>query len=250
MVENDKDTQAVVQSFFDVFQDRFQSVMKEGHHKKAWENNSKEYSSELEVLRKHLTPLICGAGTGIMLFTTFRVSKFTGKFLGFDSKNRRLVFENLERKRLMKAHHKGLAHERRTKIDETSSILTDLLLSVLAGISATMFLFDAGKAEQDAAMIPLVEGRSLVSDELCSAFILEHEKYEKKIWTGKQADNYPSIGYLNQFVMNCKKRQNVEKYLRSRSQSNLSPHPPIPSPGVRILNEIANREMKIKNSKL
>jgi hypothetical protein len=71
------------------------------------------------------------------------------------------LFENLQKKKP------------KQQASDALSIPIDILLSsLLVGASTALFLTDEVKMQKnDLANIPLVKGRSLVSEELCSDFI-------------------------------------------------------------------------------
>lgn len=226
------DTQAVLQRFYGLFKSRISSILEEGRQKTAWQEKSDDYSSELKILRQHCTPFIWGVGTSLTLFLTFRISKYTGKFIGFN-KSGQMLWENLERKKKLKAA--GIFNQQESQMQEGLSIPSDLLLSLFGGISTSLFLLEGDKVMEDVSRVPLVQGRSLISDEFCTSFMQEHSKYGEDFWSQSQnTDRNSNVCLLNEFVKNCKKRRNVENYLNNRN---------IPSPGVNILNEVAKTEM-------
>ena len=106
-----------------------------------------------------------------------------------------------------------------------SSMPVDLFLATMIGCSVTMFLADLPKMKNDLAKIPLVKGRSLVSDELCHEFIS----------LSKPQDSEISDKSLQDFVLNCQKRIKAEDYLKTTQAdcfNNEGTNFSIPYPGV------------------
>jgi len=109
----------------------------------------------------------------------------------------------------------------------------DSLLSLVTGFNVTAFLTDFKKVRQELVKVPLVEGRSLLSEALCTDFIKEYNKTQSEGFDWSQShSNMPQIQDISAFVENCKKRQAYEDQLRN--EQGLAPNQPvcIPSPGV------------------
>ena len=76
----------------------------------------------------------------------------------------------------------------------------------------------------------------MISDELCGDFIDVYRGIPKKTW--KKHEGKPAIDAISGFVMNCMRRQVVEKELREQKRSfgmmeeKEDDHVAIPSPGV------------------
>lgn len=114
----------------------------------------------------------------------------------------------------------------------------DLFVSVSLGAWGTAFFTDSKKFMKDLSDIPLVEGRSLVSEELCDDFIDVYKAIPKKTWD-KYNDKSVPLGAITNFVQNCLRRQMVEKDILDERKAFGSfgmgssvKHVDIPSPGV------------------
>jgi len=109
---------------------------------------------------------------------------------------------------------------------------------------------DKKKMLNDAAEIPLVEGRSLIADELCDDFIRQYGLTSQEVWrqhTGRDGgstntgstDDEPSdvLSAIETFVANCQRRNIHERTLRQEEGLRVGgtrdgEHIAIPSPGV------------------
>ena len=116
------------------------------------------------------------------------------------------------------------------------SIPVDLCLSILIGCSTALFLTETDKLRKDLASVPLVEGRSLVADELCHDFTVQyHEWPEKTMWTNPRVlAEHPSVGAIYEFVRNCASREEHERTLRQEKGLEVDSPVSIPSPGVQM----------------
>jgi hypothetical protein len=133
-------------------------------------------------------------------------------------------------------------------------LLFDVTLSVMLGASTCMTCTDTEAVKAGLATIPLVEGRSVMSDELCTSYIRAYQlsqqkgfdwpKHTRTTHTSTKNPNNnivaegtaPSafLRHLEIFVKNCQQRQQYEHELR-RDQGLASDQPVVvPSPGVPV----------------
>jgi hypothetical protein len=101
---------------------------------------------------------------------------------------------------------------RKDKLSDATSIPADIFLSMIVGVSSALFLSDEEKIKDDLAQMPLIQGRSLVSEELCTDFIKEYEKVLPQLWTSNEAKENTSMQAIRCFVTNCQKRQILVDY--------------------------------------
>ena len=92
------------------------------------------------------------------------------------------------------------------------SILFDGFFSCLSGLSVWMIFMDKQKVYKTAADIPLIQGRSVISDTLCTDFLEEHKRIRPDFWSDYKDD---SLTALQTFVQNCKKRKAYEKQIQT-----------------------------------
>ena len=122
-------------------------------------------------------------------------------------------------------------------------LLLDSFVSLSIGAYASMFFTDTNKMMQKFSTIPLVEGRSLLSEQLCGDFTQEFRNYDRQIWnsrhpslTGGDVSRSEDIeGFrdlIQGFVANCQRREIYEKEIRAEQGLNAEDPVIIPSPGV------------------
>ncbi|EED95009.1 predicted protein [Thalassiosira pseudonana CCMP1335] len=118
----------------------------------------------------------------------------------------------------------------------------DIFVSLSVGAYASLLFLDKDKMMHQFSEIPLVQGRSLISEELCHDFSAEFQKYNPNTWdknhpalsgsSGMNDEKSDFVGLIEGFVANCKRREIYEGELR-REQGLREDEPVIvPSPGV------------------
>jgi hypothetical protein len=136
------------------------------------------------------------------------------------------------------------------RVSDALSIPIDILLSsLLVGASTALFLTDEVKMQKnDLANIPLVKGRSLVSEELCSDFIREYNRLPKQLWSsGKNDAENLSLNAIGNFVGNCQKRNRLVLHRRNDGLE-LEEARKIPDPGVlQNLSDITSEEASLND---
>ena len=91
------------------------------------------------------------------------------------------------------------------------SILFDGFFSCISGLSVWMIFMDKQKVFNTAADIPLMKGKSMISDTLCTDFLDEHKRIRPDFWRDYKDD---SLTAIQTFVLNCKKRKVYEKQIQ------------------------------------
>ena len=86
----------------------------------------------------------------------------------------------------------------------------DLTVSVFMAAYGSLVFVDRKKLMDDISKIPLVEGRSLVSDELCDEFVDVYRRIPKQIWDKYQGKS-DALDAISGFVRNCLRREMTEK---------------------------------------
>lgn len=234
--------------YWQIINDKFYSIVKEGRHRKAWQasNNdtsnsslkpktstnststsSNEYQNELSILRPHfINNVVWGFGSAIVVFIGFRVSR-KGTFV-WSKRNGFIEFQkwknvhnnqttsNVNNAMTNHDHHRKnvVVDSRVEELQNGFSILTDFLLSALIGGSVSLFLSDLDQFKKDVAKIPLVKGRSLISDELCPSFVQQYNNV-----TSKDMDQLEKMDKeFLEFISNCQKRHKVESFLKEKKR--------------------------------
>jgi hypothetical protein len=117
----------------------------------------------------------------------------------------------------------------------------DVLVSMTAAMYGAAYFLDREKTMKELSNIPLLEGRSLISDELCDDFIDVYRSIPKKTWDKYDGKSEP-LDAIGQFVRNCLRRKMVEKEILEQNKtfgssfgmddSEDDGHVDIPPPGV------------------
>eukprot|EP00559_Dactyliosolen_fragilissimus_P009664 CAMPEP_0184873372 /NCGR_PEP_ID=MMETSP0580-20130426/41807_1 /TAXON_ID=1118495 /ORGANISM="Dactyliosolen fragilissimus" /LENGTH=403 /DNA_ID=CAMNT_0027376273 /DNA_START=1133 /DNA_END=2344 /DNA_ORIENTATION=- len=133
----------------------------------------------------------------------------------------------------------------------------DVLVATSVAMYSSAIFMDKSKFMKDLSEIPLVEGRSIISDELCEDFIDVYKSIPQKTWKKFEGEGDASVDdvvdvqegekevleAIGNFVRNCLRRQMYEEELRreevsqSEWDSSASRHSSsipidIPHPGV------------------
>jgi hypothetical protein len=110
----------------------------------------------------------------------------------------------------------------------TLDVVTSCAISILAMYQC----FDLNKALPMLSRLPLMEGRSLVAEELCETIVNEMKKHPPEFWDGVQ---HPRMKAIAQLGWNCQRRWAYEKFLLNEAGN----EPPnsalqiiVPPPGV------------------
>lgn len=224
-----------MEDYWQIVNCKIYSVVKDGVHKKAWNGpNEEKYKQELSILRPHFRPVVWGFGSALAVFASFRASGS----VRFMAAARSVFGWNRSSNRMMDNPTNSSNSQRLDKIATLQrgfSIPVDLFLSTLIGCSVSLFLTDPNKLKKDLERIPLVSGKSLVSDELCSDFIAQYQQYEK-------SDQIILDEALKNFIFNCQKRIDVETYLKKQKDNFDNEINSIPSSGVEYLWGQINRD--------
>ena len=118
----------------------------------------------------------------------------------------------------------------------------DTFVSLSVGAYASLFFVDKNLLMKEFAEIPLVEGRSLLAEELCDDFTAEFQKFDPQIWNR----NHPSLSSgggsgrretdfrntIQGFVVNCRKRAIYEDEIRKERGMRDEEILDVPPPGV------------------
>ncbi len=116
----------------------------------------------------------------------------------------------------------------------------EVFVSMYLGAWGSGLFPDNAKFVNDLSDIPLVEGRSIVSEELCTDLIDVYKAIPKKTWDKYDNKSVP-LDAVSNFVKNCLRRQMVEKEILDEKRafgsfgidgSSEGKHVEIPSPGV------------------
>ena len=126
-------------------------------------------------------------------------------------------------------------------------LVFDLGLSIWCGTMFSFSMTDKKRCLEGIADMPLVEGKSMLSEQLCTDFITKHKTYPNQLWKySKDHKDEEDVDLwlfsIHRFVQNCKRRQAYEQSLIKEVSYDLSSssgqhqhgsrHPIVPPPGV------------------
>lgn len=113
-----------------------------------------------------------------------------------------------------------------TALRKSFKLVVDVWLSAAVGSLFTIQQTDARKITKEVSLLPLVEGRSVICDELCTTLQEEVAKHSPQFWIGAQRNIY--LTSIHVLAENCAKRQAYERQLRE--EQGLPPGTPIAIP--------------------
>ena len=113
----------------------------------------------------------------------------------------------------------------------------DTFVSLSIGAYTSLWFVDKDKMMRSFSDIPLVEGRSLLSEELCGDFTKEFKKLDPQIWDRRSStvDHDEKMNFRNtiqRFVVNCQRRAICEDEMRKERGVRDDEPVVTPSPGV------------------
>eukprot|EP00531_Pseudo-nitzschia_arenysensis_P020125 CAMPEP_0116146044 /NCGR_PEP_ID=MMETSP0329-20121206/16946_1 /TAXON_ID=697910 /ORGANISM="Pseudo-nitzschia arenysensis, Strain B593" /LENGTH=325 /DNA_ID=CAMNT_0003641749 /DNA_START=8 /DNA_END=985 /DNA_ORIENTATION=+ len=130
-------------------------------------------------------------------------------------------------------------------VSRTVWFVFDTVLSLMVGANVSMMYTDKDSIRKEVVSLPLIPGRSLVSDALCDEMIRELQavrteknpayKRLQNISQNKSAEATPASFFMEgivQFCENCERRRYLEKRLRQESGLEADAPVKIPTPGV------------------
>jgi hypothetical protein len=125
-------------------------------------------------------------------------------------------------------------------------LMLDTFVSMSIGAYASIYFTDTNKMMEKFEKIPLVEGRSLLSEQLCHDFTKEFKSYGKQFWNighhamttdnsddnrgGDEGGEFREL--IQGFVANCRRREIYEKDIRQEQGLGANDEVIVPSPGV------------------
>lgn len=119
-------------------------------------------------------------------------------------------YHNLSRESTIPTHKIGICR--------TLKFGLDVFVSLSLAAYGSAYFTDTNKLMNDLADIPLVEGRSLISDELCDDFIDIYKSIPKRTWDKYDGKSEP-LDAIGKFVRNCLRRHALEKKIIEEKRS-------------------------------
>jgi hypothetical protein len=219
------------------------------------------YSRERQNLEKYITPFQYGLGATVFLFLNFRITgsqrfqRWSQEWMRMRKANRgppktpsssSSPHQQPHQQQHQQQQLGYLESKRQREVQAALSsmkVITDLLISVSVGTSGALFILEAEKdtMRQDFEEAPLVAGRSVVADQVCSEMIAIANQYPKAnsvflkrddTTTTTDDDADPTMKTFAKFVSNCRLRQDYEAKARIRQGKAKNEPIIIPHPGL------------------
>ncbi|KAL9184980.1 hypothetical protein ACHAXT_002757 [Thalassiosira profunda] len=292
---SDLERSQTVDRFGSIFMERIGAAMSSGKLSRAWQDSdggssTEDYSAERRLIEPHLTPVIWGSSCVVITLLSLRLGRwYQGRnavSAGISRPTQRSVASNRTSnsniKSLQDARHarqqQSPFNPREEMANELQSNLVtlpvDASISLLVGISTTLFLTRPHYLMNDVAKAPLMSGRSALAEELCLPFREEmrvvNEQFHtytpkhdnatgdggveerrvaipySDIWEEENVGKFDSLRAVRDFVTNCQKRQRVAKQIVEDDGRELSEQElldvPIPAPGISSDTDDAERD--------
>lgn len=230
-------------AFWRVANNGFSRLMEEAPP--AWKGSeARFYRNELRMISEHLEPLYWGSFVTIFLFGTFRVSgsrwyaqirathwaRKNGSQNTIPTQYRESNFQQLKPPE-WKSYLGQRAEKENAHCGEMLQLPTDVLLSILCGMSSILLLSKPSQLRQDFAEAPLLPGKSVVSDCLCDEMDAAFNQLcaDPSVLTEEFVKQDDTLLTFLTFVKNCRIRSD---YIRAREREGKIRPDVIPYPGL------------------
>ena len=239
--------------FAKIFMERMGEAMSSGKLIQAWgrgegDDGDGAYSLERDMVKPHITPIVWGSSCVLLTLFSMRCGRWyqqqqlrslwkrSGTMKNADAaatasmsttirQRHPSLLEDVRQSGINSRHpnfnNSGI-NSRSGGIDMTVPV--DISLSLLFGISTTIFLTDKHRLLHDFAHAPLLEGRSVLAEELCLPFQKEMmanittvgdddaAKASDDLWHDENLGEFDSLRAIRDFVTHCHLRERrIEK---------------------------------------
>lgn len=219
--------------------------------------NPEDYAAERRMITPHLTPFVWGTTYVAITLCSLRLGRWyqartLGRAAAPSSHHNRLNHTNttasaMERNRVqdlrsikpsqsyghysdnmnMGSHPSSYQNQKNALLSNLSTLPVDLAVSLLVGISTSIFLTRPEDLLQDVSEAPLLPGKSVLREELCPSFTREMEQInqgyhtyngveEKQVvvpfqdlWKDENIGDFDSLKAIRDFVANCHRAENA-----------------------------------------
>jgi len=242
--ENAREDVAIFNKFLKVVQQKFtatavsSSPSDAGDRQRRLERidemyKSPAYSSEKKLLTQlNNNGLGKGLAVGVLTFVFLRAGPGTLRRYVSKSATDGYKFDNLNPS-MMAGSQKS--NPRPGFLFRSIRFSLDCFVSFSMATYGSMYFLDMKKITEVGSNIPLVEGRSMISDEMCNDFTDIYRSIHQKTWEKYEGKSIP-LDTISSFVKNCMKRKVIETQLLEQQRgfgvADNSEHVEIPSPGV------------------
>mmetsp|Transcript_40910 Transcript_40910/g.69940 ORF Transcript_40910/g.69940 Transcript_40910/m.69940 type:complete len:620 (-) Transcript_40910:116-1975(-) len=190
-----------------------------------------EYAAEKKRITPHLTPMIWGTSCMMVTLFSLRLGRW---YQGAAGGRRNLSYlgghhrassgsgggsngvkslQDVRQTLSRQNNHQGYSSNsnnnnpfnprqeaKKKLISSLTTLPVDMAISMLVGISTSIFLTDTSSLMRDVSTLPLVEGKSVLAEELCEPFATEMERVNgmdhlyTSSWTGGSTDDMDGDG--------------------------------------------------------
>lgn len=202
----------------------------------TWEgSDSHSYRYERQQILRTFEPVYSGISIAAILFLGFRITGSMGLASGFLNSSRPgsgAVSTGATRK-LLAPPQTGYYLERQTQqakksFSKVTQPLFDLMLSMMCGFSATLFLTNRSNLHRELAEIPLLPGKSLFYETVCPEVVKAYRELEASIHDSISRDE--TIGVFHRMNSNCHLRAH---YISAQSTEENQQPDLVPYPGLK-----------------
>jgi hypothetical protein len=104
-----------------------------------------------------------------------------------------------------KTYSEQQAEKMETAYLEARNWTTDIIVSIMCGLSSAILLTDTQKIGQDFVSAPLLPGKSVIYSDVCPAMTSAYEKIDPEVWKGL-TERERTLLMFHDFVQNCRIR--------------------------------------------
>ena len=221
--------------------------------------NPNDYTAERNMMAPYFTPIVWGSSCMVITLLSIRTGRwYQGRQTAINTASRteywkgkqyvsnRATTQSIQdvrhTKPLQQTQSNNPLHPRKAYLGSqvkkmASSLNTlpvDLAVSMLVGISTTLFLTRPQELMQDFAKAPLLKGKSVFAEELCTPFSDEMKNINEmtytytpykdseaqqqqkmipysELWKDGNLGEFDSLRAIRDFVHNCHKREELER---------------------------------------
>ena len=206
------------------------------------------YREEKRLVQEAADGVKFGAFMGVLILVTFRVggSKWFTRWRQRNNINFSAhAMETSESATLTPAaprtSYKTYSEQQAEKVEaaylEARNWTTDVILSIMCGLSSALLLTDTQKIGQDLVSAPLLPGKSVIYSDVCPAMTSAYEAVDPEVWKDLTEKERTLLMFHN-FVQNCRIRK---EFLTMNAQTEESvvegfiqdkTHDVVPKPGL------------------
>lgn len=227
-------TSSVKSQFWTTLQNGLTNLMSDAD--RAWKGpHSQDYQVDKALIMDCAPPFLWFTGTTCVLFLTFRIAgnrhfqQFRSRILGTKRKPRKPATNNNTNVKEWKSYSERLREEQLEKHSDTLALPTDMALSFMLGLSMGAIHVDTSLMKKNLEVAPLVPGRSLLSEHLCTDMTELYHHVDPTLWETNQDE---ALDALQTFVANCRKRDKRAQEIRHALDLPDGVAVSIPQPGV------------------